>query len=122
MSNKKHYVDYKVSVWLRIETTGKPIHYSGTNTYGNAVDYIKESLEKGHITSPNELYSAGGLANGGFLEPELVLHGSAEFMLPEENDNQATIEIYEKSNNPRVTDRLIWSNQTTLSENFKDED
>ena len=38
------------------------------------------------------------------------------------NLNQATIEIYEKSNNPRVSDKLIWSNQTTLSESFKDED
>jgi len=121
MANKKHYVDYKVSVWLRIETTGKSVFNTASNSHTKPIEIIKNAFEKGHITSPDEIYSSIGLAHGGYLKPEIVLHGSEEFITPEENNNQATIEIYEKSDNPKVSDKLIWTNQTTLSESFENE-
>jgi hypothetical protein len=84
----EHYLDYKATVWFRIPIKSKEY-----------LEKVKNMIESGD--SPSDLY------NDLDIEHEIgeceVLFETEEFINPEENQNQSTIEIYEDG-------KLIWRN------------
>jgi hypothetical protein len=92
MNNKTGYIDYKASVWFRIEIDTDP----------ETFDQIVSDIEKG--TTPSELYDLYDQAISGstpLLETEELLEQGETYT--ESN----TIEIFEKQNQG---EKLIWTN------------
>lgn len=84
MSN---YIDYKATIWFRI-----PIESD------EALKKVKEKLETGSL--PVHVYDELLMEDLGQCE---TLYDTEEFINPNENDGQATIEIYSD-------DKMIWDN------------
>ena len=86
------YLDYKATVWFRIPIQDK-----------QALEKVKEKIQQGML--PSELY------NDLDIEHELgmceLLCDTEEFISPNENDGQSTIEIYENGDNDI---QIIWDN------------
>jgi hypothetical protein len=90
----KHYLDYKATVWFRIPINSK-----------EDVELVKNKLFNGE--TPSDLYNDEILEVG---QCEL-LYDTEEFMLPVENDNQSTIELYEIQKIDNCTQPImIWDN------------
>jgi hypothetical protein len=90
----KHYLDYKATVWFRIPINSK-----------EDVELVKNKLFNGK--TPSDLYNDEILEVG---QCEL-LYDTEEFMLPVENDNQSTIELYEIQKIDNCTQPImIWDN------------
>ena len=85
MSNK--YVDIKVTTWQRL-------HFNDDADLKQVI----EKLEQGY--HPNELFDEDGLGYEGTCE---VLFDTEEFIRPDENDGQSTIEVWEDGN-------VLWDN------------
>lgn len=80
-----HYIDYKATIWFRIPVEKEDL------------ELIANKLTNGE--TPTDLYNDENLKLG---QCEL-LYDTEEFILPNENDNQNTIEIYSDT-------QLIWYN------------
>lgn len=81
----EHYIDYKATVWFRIPIKKEDL------------ELITNKLVNGE--TPADLYNDIDLELGQ-CEP---LYDTEEFMLPSENDNQNTIEIFSDT-------QVIWHN------------
>lgn len=89
-----HYLDYKATVWFRIPVNSK-----------EDLELVKNKLANGGI--PSDLYNDEILEVG---ECE-ILYDTEEFILPIENDNQSTIELYEIQKINNCTQPImIWDN------------
>ena len=87
------YLDYKAIIWFRI-----PIQSEET------LQKVKQKIEEGFL--PSELYDDSDIQNElGQCEP---LYDTEEFISPNENDGQSTIEIY--SGNDNGNQECIWDN------------
>lgn len=88
------YLDYKATVWFRISIRSEEY-----------LQKVKERVEKGDL--PSDLYN---------YEDDLVgqcepLYDTEEFINPNENDGQSTIEIYQYQKVNNCTQPvLIWDN------------
>ena len=82
----KNYVDVKFTIWDR--------YY-----IDNSVNMreLMEKISKGEILPQNGIDESEG-----FIEGEMLFE-TMEFLPPNENNNQSTIEVYENDN-------LIWNN------------
>lgn len=86
------YLDYKATIWFRI-----PIQ-SEEN-----LQKVKQKIEEGFL--PSELYNELDIEHElGQCEP---LYDTEEFITPNENDGQSTIEIYENGDKDV---QIIWDN------------
>lgn len=88
------YIDYKATIWFRIPVS-------------DIEDFsiIKEKLEAGEL--PSELYNNDDFQLGQ-CDP---LYDTEEFISPNENDGQATIEVYEYNKVDNcVQCEVIWDN------------
>lgn len=81
-------LDYKATIWFKI-----PLNSD------DAVTIAKRLIEEN--TLPSELYNVLTDKELGQCEP---LYETEEFLTAEENDSQATIEIYNEYN------KLVWDN------------
>ncbi len=84
MSN---YIDYKATIWLRIPIESDKV-----------LKKVKKRIEEGLL--PAELYDKLSMEDLSQCE---TLYDTEEFINPNENNGQATIEIYKD-------DKLIWDN------------
>ena len=86
------YLDYKATIWFRIPIQNK-----------ETLEKVKEKIQQGML--PSELY------NDLDTEHELgtceLLYDTEEFISPNENDGQSTIEIYENGDKDV---QIIWDN------------
>ena len=90
----EHYLDYKATVWFRIPINSK-----------EDLELVKTKLANGE--APSDLYNDENLEVGQ-CEP---LYDTEEFMLPVENDNQSTIELFEFQKIDNCTQPImIWDN------------
>ena len=89
----RKYLDYKHTSWSRL--------YFKEDT---DMSKIIDKLEQGYL--PSELCNDPDL---GFDEFE-QLGDTEEYITPEENDNQPTIEIYENVKNTEFWQECIWDN------------
>lgn len=90
----KHYLDYKATVWFRVPINSK-----------EDLELVKNKLVNGE--TPLYLYHDENLEVGQ-CEP---LYDTEEFILPIENDNQSTIELYEIQKIDNCTQPImIWDN------------
>ena len=90
----EHYLDYKPTVWFRIPIKSK-----------EDLELVKTKLANGE--TPSDLYNDENLEVGQ-CEP---LYDTEEFMLPVENDNQSTIELFEFQKIDNCTQPImIWDN------------
>lgn len=89
----KKYLDYKHTSWSRL--------YFKENT---DMSKIIDKLEQGYL--PSELCDDPDL---GFDEFEQI-DDTEEYITPEENDNQPTIEIYQNGKEPGNFQECIWDN------------
>lgn len=87
------YIDYKATVWFRI-----PIKDDSKETFDKCIDM----LTAGH--TPNELYDEMDEELGGCE----ILYDTEEFLYPEDNDDQCTIEAY-------VDDKKVWDNYLNVN-------
>ena len=85
------YVDYKATIWFRIPVDNKEV-----------LDKCIDMLMAGHL--PSALYDE--------LDNDLgscdVMYETEEFLHPEDNGDQPTIEVYED-------DKKIWDNYLNTS-------
>lgn len=89
----EHYIDYKATVWFRIPIKKEDL------------ELITNKLVSGE--TPADLYNDENLELGQ-CEP---LYDTEEFILPIENDNQSTIELYEIQKIDNCTQPImIWDN------------
>lgn len=90
----KHYLDYKATVWFRVPINSK-----------EDLELVKNKLVNGE--KPSDLYNDENVEVGQ-CEP---LYDTEEFILPIENDNQSTIELYEIQKIDNCTQPImIWDN------------
>lgn len=87
------YLDYKATIWFRI-----PIESE------DDLEKIKKKMESGEL--PSELYNDPDLKIGQ-CEP---LYDTEEFISPNENDGQSTIEIFNDPVNTFSPTNLVWDN------------
>lgn len=87
-----NYLDYKATVWFRI-----PIQSE------EALQKVKQKIEEGLY--PSELYDEFTRHELGQCE---ILYETEEFMIPDENDGQSTIELYSIRDNGN--EECIWDN------------
>lgn len=86
------YLDYKATIWFRIPIRDK-----------ETLNKVKQKIEKGIL--PSELYNDLDTEHElGQCEP---LYDTEEFITPNENDGQSTIEIY--SDGDKNT-QMVWDN------------
>lgn len=87
------YLDYKATIWFRIPIQSEEV-----------LQKVKQKIEEGLL--PSELY------NELDTEHELgqceLLYDTEEFISPNENDGQSTIELYGGSDNGNQ--ECIWDN------------
>ena len=87
------YLDYKATIWFRIPIQSEEV-----------LQKVKQKIEEGLL--PSELY------NELDTEHELgqceLLYDTEEFISPNENDGQSTIELYSGSDNGNQ--KCIWDN------------
>jgi len=93
----KRYLDYKTTIWHRIPIENKETQQE-----------IIKMIEAGSL--PTEIYDTFDVGEQiGFCE---VLYETEEFIRPEENDNQSTIEIQENG-------KTVWDNSFESEVNRK---
>lgn len=72
------HIDFKITIWERVTVDD------------DMVPDVIERIKNGSITCSNDLIDEGEYYDG-------ILYDSSEQMTVEENDNQSTIEVYEKN-------------------------
>lgn len=88
-----NYLDYKATIWFRIPVDSK-----------ESLQKIKEKLKQGML--PAELYNQSDFIDTiGQCEP---LYETEEFINPNENGGQSTIELYSGDDNGNQ--ECIWDN------------
>lgn len=88
------YIDYKATVWFRIPVENEKL-----------LPEIITKLEQGML--PAELYNDGDEK----ILPCEILYDTEEFINPNENDGQSTIEVYEFQKINNCTQPVnIWNN------------
>lgn len=86
------YLDYKATVWFRIPIQDK-----------QTLEKVKEKIQQGML--PSELYNDSDIKHE-LGQCESLLE-TEEFISPNENDGQSTIEIYSEGDKNL---QLIWDN------------
>ena len=76
------YIDYKVTVWRRIELPDEA-----------PVEEVVELIKKGH--TPNTIYEIIDDKYGEYGMDDISLPDTEEFIKPDMNDGCATIELFE---------------------------
>lgn len=89
----KNYVDFKCTIWQRM-------HFKDNADMQKVIEILKKENYPGHLD----------LEELGFQENE-ILFDTEEFLLPEENDNQSTVEVYSQNKEETLNYQdMIWDN------------
>ena len=97
----KQYLDYKVTVWLRIPVSEED------------KDKFLEDIQNDNFNCPAEIFNDSNYDP----EPEEVLYETTEFITVDENNGSSTIEVVEKESGKTIWDNSFESEAKRKLEN-----